>query len=80
MAFEIFNAPADFQSYINKILSKKLDIFVIVYWDYIFIYTKDLGQAQVNAIWWVFKEFRKHGLFSKFKKCWFHKCKRSTSY
>ena len=37
------NAPASIQNYINKILAKKLDIFVIVYQDDIFIYTKDPG-------------------------------------
>ena len=43
MSFGLSNAPASFQGYINKILAKKLDIFVIVYLDNIFIYTKDLG-------------------------------------
>ena len=43
MFFELFNILASFQSYINKILAKKLDIFVIVYLDDIFIYTKDPG-------------------------------------
>ena len=33
MSFGLFNAPASFYSYINKILAKKLDIFVIVYPD-----------------------------------------------
>ena len=34
----------------NKILVKKLDIFIIVYLDNIMIYTKDLGQSHVEAI------------------------------
>ena len=51
MLFRLSNAPASFQSYINKILAKKLNIFVIVYLDDIFIYTKDLGQVHVNAVW-----------------------------
>ena len=37
------NASASFQGYINKILAEKLDIFVIVYYDDILIYTKDPG-------------------------------------
>ena len=41
--FGFFNVPASFQSYIIKILAKKLDIFVIVYLDDILIYIKDLG-------------------------------------
>ena len=41
MPFAFFNTPASFQGYINKILAKKLNIFVIVYLDNILIYTKD---------------------------------------
>ena len=43
MSFELSNASANIQGYINKILAEKLDIFVIVYLDDIFIYTKDEG-------------------------------------
>ncbi len=43
MLFELFNTPASFQGYINKILTEKLDIFVIIYLDNILIYTKDPG-------------------------------------
>ena len=67
------NAPASFQSYINKILAEKLDIFVIVYLNDIIIYTEDLGQAYVNAVWLVLDKLRKNGLFAKFKKCSFQK-------
>ena len=37
MPFRLSNAPTSFYGYINKILAKKLDIFVIVYLDDIFI-------------------------------------------
>ena len=40
MPFGLFNALASFQGYINKILAKKLNLFVIVYLDDILIYTK----------------------------------------
>ena len=50
MPFRLLNAPASFQGYINKILAKKLDIFIIVYLDDILIYTKDASQAHVNAV------------------------------
>ena len=73
MSFGLSNALASFQEYINKILDEKLDVFVIVYLDEILIYTEDAGQAHVNAVWWVFEELRKHGLFANFKKCWFYK-------
>ena len=71
--FGLFNAPASFQSYINKILAKKLNIFVIVYLNDIFIYIEDPCQAYVDAVWWVFEELRKTGLFANLKKCRFYK-------
>ena len=51
MSFGLSNAPANFQGYINKILTKKRDIFVIVYLDDILIYIEDSGQAHVNVVW-----------------------------
>ena len=75
MPFGLSNAPASFQGYINKILAKKLDIFVIIYLDDILIYTEDPGQAHVNAIRWVLKKLRKNGLFANLKKCRFYKNK-----
>ena len=50
MLFGLSNVPVSFQGYINKILAKKLDIFVIVYLDDIFIYIKNPSQAQVDAV------------------------------
>ena len=75
MPFGLSNAPASFQGYINKILGEKLDIFVIVYLDDIFIYTKDPGQDHIDAVRWVLKELRKNRLFTNLKKCYFHKDK-----
>ena len=45
MFFGLSNAPASFQGYINKVLTKKLNVFVIVYLDDILIYIKDEGQG-----------------------------------
>ena len=39
MLFDLSNALATFQGYLDKILAKKLDIFIIVYLDNILIYT-----------------------------------------
>ena len=37
MSFGLFNTMATFQGYIYKILAKKLDIFVIIYFNNILI-------------------------------------------
>ena len=50
MFFSMSNAPASFQRYINKILTEKLDIFVIVYLDNILVYTKDPGQLHIDVV------------------------------
>ena len=75
MPFGLSNAPASFQGYINKILAKKLDIFVIVYLDDIFIYTKDPDQGHVKAVKWVLDILRRYRLFANLKKCCFHRDK-----
>ena len=41
MPFGLSNALVSFQGYIDKILAEKLNIFIIMYLDDIFIYTKD---------------------------------------
>ncbi len=73
MPFGLFNAPASFQGYVNKTLAEKLDIFVIMYLDDIFIYTENWGQRHVKAVHWVLEVLRKQGLFANLKKCHFHK-------
>ena len=73
MFFGLSNASASFQGYINKILAKKLDVFVIVYLDNIVIYTEDASQAHVDAVRWVLNKLKKHGFFADLKKCRFYK-------
>ena len=43
MLFGLSNALASFQGYINKFLAKKLNIFIIVSLNDIFIYIEDPG-------------------------------------
>ncbi len=69
MPFGLSNAPASFQSYNNKILAEKLDIFIVVYLDNILIYTEDLAQPHIEAMRWVLEQLRKHGLYTNLKKC-----------
>ena len=49
MPFGLSSVPASFQGYINKILAEKLNIFVIIYLDDIFIYTEDPGQVHMGT-------------------------------
>ena len=73
--FGLSNALASFQGYINKILAEKLNIFVIVYLDDIFISTEDQRQVHVEAVRWMLDLLRKNGLFVNLKKCRFYKDK-----
>ena len=72
MLFGLFNAPATFQRYVNKILAEKLDISVIVYLNDILIYTENPGQPHVEAVCWVQNQLRKYSLFFNLKKYYFH--------
>ncbi len=72
MPFGLSNTPASFQGYINKILAEKLDIFIVVYWDDILIYSKGLGRPYMNTVRWVLEQLRKHDLYVNLKKCRFH--------
>ncbi len=72
MPFGLTNAPATFQGYINKILAEKLDVFVIVYLDDIFIYTESEGKEHVQAVRLMLDQLRKHSLYANLKKCRFY--------
>lgn len=51
--FRLFNILITFQKYINKILTKKLDIFIIIFFNNILIYTKNFTKAHVKSIYFV---------------------------
>lgn len=48
--FDFSETLACFHNYINTILAKKINIFILVYLNDIFFYTKDKGQPHVNDI------------------------------
>ncbi len=50
MLFGLTDAPAIFYGYINKILTKKLNNFVIVYLNDILIYTESERKEHVGAV------------------------------
>ena len=51
MFFGLTNIPVTFKSYINKIFLDKLDVFVIVYLDDIFIYIKEKGEGNIKIVY-----------------------------
>ena len=50
MSFGLTNALVISQSYKNKILVEKLDIFIIMYHNNIFVYTKNKGKEHIKAV------------------------------
>lgn len=50
MFFGLSNISTSFQGYINKILTEKLDIFVIIYLDDILIYAEDPGKDHMVVV------------------------------
>ena len=68
MPFGLANAPATFQSYINKALASLVDVCVIVYIDDILIYSM-LEKDYIRDIRIVLERLRKYQLFINLKKC-----------
>ena len=50
MFFSFLNTFASFQSYTNKIVAVKLNVFVIVNLNNILIYTKNIGKSHIKTI------------------------------
>jgi hypothetical protein len=70
--FGLTNAPAIFQSHINRVLSDLLDICCIVYLDDILIFSKN-EEEHVKHVKMVLGRLRSHQLYAKPSKCSFHK-------
>lgn len=51
MFFGFSDAPANFQKYINKILAKRLNVFIIIYLNDILVYTKNSGQPHIKMVY-----------------------------
>jgi hypothetical protein len=68
MSFELANASATFQSYINFILRKFLNVFVVIYLNDILIYSQN-EEEHTNHVQLVLKRLRKYKLFAKLSKC-----------
>ena len=70
LLFDFTNAPASFQVYINKILTKKLNVYVIVYLNDIIVYSKTLEQHDKNVCW-MLKQLKLFSLYVARSKCQF---------
>ena len=70
MGFGLTNAPATFQSLMNSILQPYLRRFVVVFLDYILIFSKS-WQDHLEHIQTVLETLRKNRLFCKQSKCEF---------
>jgi hypothetical protein len=68
MSFELANAFATFQSYINFTLKEFLDVFVVIYLNDILIYSQN-EEEYTNHVRLVLKRLRKYKLFAKLSKC-----------
>ena len=70
MLFGLFNVPATFQAYINKALAGMVDVFYVVYFDDILIYSSSLKEHW-DYIKQVLKCLCKFQFFVNLKKCAF---------
>ncbi|MBW0485755.1 hypothetical protein O181_025470 [Austropuccinia psidii MF-1] len=69
--FGLTNAPASFQNLFNDIFYNILDIYVVVYFDDIMIFSKS-EEEHVTHVSTVHSRLRANNLFSKASKCPFH--------
>ena len=72
MFFGLLNAPASFQSYINKILTIKFNIFVNIYFNDIFVYMKNVMQDHRKVSKQMLNVLQKYKVFANLKKYQFH--------
>ncbi|KAK1681098.1 hypothetical protein QYE76_041946 [Lolium multiflorum] len=70
MSFGLTNAPAYFMNLMNKVFMEYLDKFVVVFIDYILVYSKT-EEEQEEHLRLVLGTLRKHQLYAKFSKCQF---------
>ncbi|XP_026434748.1 uncharacterized protein LOC113332418 [Papaver somniferum] len=70
MPFGLTNAPATFQSLMNEVFQPALRKFILVFFDYILIYSKNMSE-HVEHLKYTFSLLRQHKLYAKMTKCCF---------
>ena len=70
MPFSLTNTLATFQAYINKVLFRLINYFIVIYLNNIFIYFK-LREDHYTYIRIVIERLRKYKLYTKLNKYFF---------
>ena len=70
MPFGLTNASTVFQHMMNDMLREYLDQLMVVYLDYILIYSPDLDTHEQH-VHMVLSRLREHSLYAKYEKCAF---------
>jgi len=70
MPFELTNAPSTFMRLMNHVLREFIGMFVVVYFDDILVYSRDLDD-HLGHLRQALLVLRKHTLFANIDKCTF---------
>ncbi|KAJ4775101.1 polyprotein [Rhynchospora pubera] len=70
MPFGLTNAPASFQNLMNDVFKEELRKSVLVFFDDILVYSRNL-EDHIKHLEKVFSKLRKHKLYAKMSKCAF---------
>lgn len=68
MPYRLINAPAVFQSLVNKVFRDMLHRYVITYIDDILIYSTNLEQ-HITPVHVILRHLAEDNLFTKLEKC-----------